>query len=341
VGSYRLGLPAVLTALLLSIQGLAPIKAWAGAYWPMEGFVDANGVRLEYLDWGGSGPALILLHGLADDPHRFDDLAPAFTGRFHVIAYARRGSGNSDAKGPYDIVTLTRDLLGLMDALGIEKANLVGHSAGGDEITEMAAEHPERVSRLIYLDSAYDWGEPDFRAAYDALPSKILELPASAMASLDAFRSYQKMMWYRELDDMTRIEADLRERVVIQPGGSLKDRAPREVVDALYSALWTNKLRDYKRVRCPALAIYAEHLYDLHVADIKHRDILVTYEQMYWGPFQRESIERVRRELANVEIARVRGLHDSFFLTDRQEVVKLMRRFLSQSPKPARIRADD
>jgi pimeloyl-ACP methyl ester carboxylesterase len=89
-------------------------------------FVTANGVRLQYLDWGGSGPALILIHGGLDNPHMFDDLAPAFTDRFRVIAYARRGCGRSETKEPYDIGTLTEDLRGLMDGLGIGKAHLAG-----------------------------------------------------------------------------------------------------------------------------------------------------------------------------------------------------------------------
>ena len=57
-----------------------------------EHVVEVNGVKLEYLDWGGPGEVLILLHGSGDNPHVFDDLAPAFMDRFHVIAYARRGT---------------------------------------------------------------------------------------------------------------------------------------------------------------------------------------------------------------------------------------------------------
>lgn len=329
--SRSLSASVVLLGLVLLIHGLAPTGACAAASGPMEGFVDTNGVRLQYLDWGGSGPALILLHGLADNPHRFDDLAPAFAGQFHVIAYARRGSGSSDAKAPYDTVTLTQDLLGLMDALKIAKASLVGHSAGGDEITEMAVEHPERVSRIVYLDGGYDWADPAFHAVYNELPSKVLELPMGAMASLDGFLGYQRIMWYRELDDMRRIEADLRQRVVLQPDGSLKNRTPKELMDALYAALWTNKRREYTRVRCPALAIYADHLYDLHIDDAEKRHSFIAFEQKFWSPFQRESIDRVRRELANVEIVRVPGLHDSFPLTSRQQVVSTMRSFLSDS----------
>ena len=111
---------------------------------------------------------LILLHGSGDNPHVFDDLAPAFTDRFHVIAYARRGHGRSEARPPYDTATLTEDLRGLMDALGISKASLVGWSLGGNEITAMAALHPDRVDKLVYLDAAYDWADPDYKAAFQA-----------------------------------------------------------------------------------------------------------------------------------------------------------------------------
>lgn len=99
---------------------------WSDPAAHKSGFVTANGVRLHYLDWGGSGPPLILIHGLGENPHYFDDLAPAFTDRFRVVAYARRGHGQSDAKGPYDTATLTEDLRALMNGLGIAKAHLAG-----------------------------------------------------------------------------------------------------------------------------------------------------------------------------------------------------------------------
>src|SRR5262245_3884193 len=74
-------------------------------------FVRVNGVRLNYLDWGGDGPPLVLVHGFGDSPHVFDDLAAQLRGDFRVIAYARRGHGQSDApSGPYDIATLVEDL---------------------------------------------------------------------------------------------------------------------------------------------------------------------------------------------------------------------------------------
>src|SRR5215469_1781121 len=131
---------SAITGLRAQAPTLAPkseqkTTTWSDPSPHKNGFITANGIRINYLDWGGSGPTLILVHGLGDNPHLYDDFAPAFTDRFRVIAYARRGEGDSEAKEPYDMATLTDDLRGLMDGLGIGKTHLVGFSMGGDEIT--------------------------------------------------------------------------------------------------------------------------------------------------------------------------------------------------------------
>ena len=115
-------------------------------------FVQVNGVSLNVLDWGGTGDGLVLIHGMSDSPHSFDDVAPALTDGHHVIAYARRGHGQSDhpAAGPYDNETLVEDLRQLLDSLGIKRAVLGGWSMGGNEITRFAERYPERAAGIIY-----------------------------------------------------------------------------------------------------------------------------------------------------------------------------------------------
>ena len=295
----------------------------------LQGFVDVNGVRLEYLDWGGRGPVLILIHGLADGPHVFDDLAPGFTDRYHVVAYATRQSGVSDAVGPYDVDTMTEDLSEVMDALRVSKATLVGYSASGNEVTAMAVAHPERVERLVYLDAGYDWSDPDFEVLVKALPKRGSAVPASALTSLAAFWAYQKAVVYPGLGDLSRIEANLLERIAIQRDGSVKLRFSEERGHAIYSALWSNKPREYGQVRCPVLAVYATSVFDLHSANGDWRRELQAYEDAYWKPFQLKSIERVRREIAGVQVAQVPGAHVSFTLTERPRIVRLIRKFLA------------
>jgi pimeloyl-ACP methyl ester carboxylesterase len=291
------------------------------------GFVTANGIRLYYLDWGGSGPPLILIHGYEDNPHVFDDLAPAFTDRFRVIAYARRGHGQSDAKGPYNVATLTEDLRGLMDALGIAKADLAGWSMGGDEITAMAGTYPERVNRLVYLEGAYDWADPSFVAAGEAIPHDMMTPPAGALTSLDAWRAYQRTSSFPTISDTSRFEAYARDLVVIQPDGRVHPVMSDSVDKALGTTLHTDR-RDYTKVHAPTLAIYATTMFDVHNGDSAQIAAKLAWEQKYMVPFRTASIERVRRELPNIEIVTVPGTHMAFLFTSRDQVVAAMRGFL-------------
>src|SRR5262249_11885664 len=78
------------------------------------------GVQLEVLDWGGTGETLVLLAGLGDNAHVFDQFAHQFTDRFHVIGITRRGFGRSSqpAHG-YDVDTRARDDIAVLDKLNI------------------------------------------------------------------------------------------------------------------------------------------------------------------------------------------------------------------------------
>jgi pimeloyl-ACP methyl ester carboxylesterase len=304
---------------------------WSDPAKHKSGFVKSNGIRLNYLDWGGSGPTLILIHGYTDNPHAFDDLAPAFIDRFRVIAYARRGHGLSDVAEPYDTATLTEDLRGLMEALGIAKAHLAGWSMGGNEITAMAGKHPEMVGRIVYLDGAYDWSDPAFVTAWKSMPPQITT-PASAMASLDALTEFQKRIWFPSVTDTSRLEANLRESAVIQPDGRLVWRMSDSLMQSIEKVLLSDG-RDYTKVRSPALAIYAESFINVSDGDPAWLAPNIAWEQKYMVPFRASSIERVKREMPSVEILRVLGTHGDFVYASRREVVRAMRRFLGTSSK--------
>ena len=320
-------IPATCVAFtLLTLAACRKPATWSDPAPHKSAFVTANSIRLHYLDWGGSGPALILIHGYGDNPDVFDDLAPAFTDRFRVVAYARRGHGRSDAKGPYDTATLTEDLRGLMDGLGIAKAHLAGWSMGGNEITAMAGTHPERVDRIVYLEGAYDWADPAFVAAFKSFPIDITP-PASAMTSLDAYRAYQRTVWLPGVSDASRFEAYIRDLVLVQPDGTVRQRMSDSVVQALATTLLTDR-RDYTKVRSPALAIYAETFLDVRNGDSAQLAKNLAWEQKHMAPFRAASIERVRRELPGVEIVNVPGTHMGFIFRSREQVVAAMRRFL-------------
>ena len=135
------------------------------------GFVHVNKINLHYLDWGGSGEVLLFLAGMGCNAHIFDDLALRFTDSFHVMALTRRGHGESDhPETGYDVDTLTEDLRLSLDALGIEKAILTGHSMANVELSHFSALYPERVLKLIFLDAAYDRSSASFKDMVDVPP---------------------------------------------------------------------------------------------------------------------------------------------------------------------------
>jgi len=118
----------------------------------------ADSAQLEVVDWGGEGPTLILLAGMGHSAHVFDGFVPRLTSRLHVIGITRRGVGaSSRPKHGYDSTTLVRDLIAVLDSLRLAKASFAGHSFAGSEMSILAARFPERVDRLIYFDSAFDY----------------------------------------------------------------------------------------------------------------------------------------------------------------------------------------
>jgi pimeloyl-ACP methyl ester carboxylesterase len=296
---------------------------------PIESFISVNGARLQCLEWGEDGPPLLLIHGLAYGPHDFDDLAPALADQFHVFALARRGCNGSEARRPYDLRTLSLDLLGALNALKLDKVHLASFSAGGDEMTALATIAPDRVNRIVYLDSGFDYSDPEKIAADKALPPYTFELPDAAMRSLDAYRNFQKQVWYPDVDDMRRIEFAIRQHVVIQEDGSLRTRISRAEREAMQSALWAHERRDYSGVQSAALAIYADRALNIHSPDPVRRADAIAWERDHWQPIIRKAIAQIQRELPTVRVIRIpNSLHCSFYVAHRVLVVSAMRQFL-------------
>lgn len=119
-------------------------------------FVVVNGVRLHVLDLPGGEPPLVLLHGLSANAHEFGGLVQAgLNPAFRIVAPDLRGRGRSDRPPTgYSMADHARDVLALLDALGLERVVLGGHSFGAYLTIFIAANHPERVSRAIIIDAA-------------------------------------------------------------------------------------------------------------------------------------------------------------------------------------------
>jgi len=112
-------------------------------------YVDAGEVRLHAVI-GGEGPPLLLVHGWPETWYAWRLLMPALARDFEVIAVDQRGIGLSDKpENGYDTGTLAADLVALMDALGHERFALVGCDTGMAISYALAADHPDRIDRLV------------------------------------------------------------------------------------------------------------------------------------------------------------------------------------------------
>jgi non-heme chloroperoxidase len=108
------------------------------------------------LDWGGAGPAVVLLPGYALTAHAFEEIGATLADGFRVVAVTPRGYGESDAppdSTDYTVQTMVADLRALLDTLGLPRAALVGHSISGVTISEFARAYPGRVTKLVFLDA--------------------------------------------------------------------------------------------------------------------------------------------------------------------------------------------
>ena len=303
----------------------AVTEPWHDTASHQERFVEAKGARLHVLDWGGSGPPLVLIHGYGDSPHVFDDIAPALTGQFRIVAYARRGHGQSSSAESFSNEALAADLVAVMDSLGIAKASLAGWSMGGNEITAAAGLYPDRVARIVYLDGAYDWSDPAFATSMGELPIS-LDPPPAARVSLEAYKAWYYETWFPGLDP-ARIEAHVRAIANPQPDGTLRPVPDSANSARAFAALGTMK-RDYTRVKAPALAIYSEVFLTVPGPDSAATATIVAWEAKHMVPFRTASQARIRKELKNVEIVTVPGSHATFVFVSRDSVAALMQRFL-------------
>jgi non-heme chloroperoxidase len=284
-----------------------------------------RGVRLEVLDWGGKGPAVVLLAGSGGTAHIYDDLAPQLTDHFRVIGITRRGHGASSH--PTDTTTYTLDVMAedigaVLDSLGIRQASLIGHSIAGAEITRFAARFPDRVNKLVYLDSAHDFAAMDPLLASNPVQAPPVVLPPRGTHedTLNAYRLWGKRDLWRFWSDA--MEADRVRAADADP------IALRMLLDDA-----TKHPKEYRAVRAPALAISA-----FYTPAIWFPYLDPLQDSVKWGqatrwvinrlrPFLDRGHERFVREMPNGRLIELDSDHYVFIFREEHTIAEL-RNFL-------------
>jgi pimeloyl-ACP methyl ester carboxylesterase len=298
-------------------------------------FVYANGINLHYLDWGGSGDMLLFLAGMGCNAHIFDHLAPRFTDNFHITALTRRGHGDSDhPETGYDVDTLTEDIRQFLDALGIEKVILVGHSMANVELSHFSALYPERVLKLIFLDAAYDRTSASYKDMVGNSPWRRIQPPGLDVDYYSPEEYFAAMK--RAYPSFTMIWTDAMEEqslheITQASDGKISDRMSDTISKAIADTLTGYELEDSK-IKAPTLAFYShskglnvisdEWMTDEQKAEIRNH--VETREELW----TRDSIEQFRRNVPHAKIIEIPLGHHYCFIQQEELVCEEMRRFL-------------
>lgn len=213
------------------------------------GVARVDGVRL-YFHSAGSGPPLVLLHGLGSSSRDWEYQVPAFAGHCHVIAPDFRGHGGSDRCDGYTVPRFAADTWALLDHLGLGAPAVLGYSMGGAVAMQMALDRPGAVTRLVLSNTL-----PSFRT--DTLAKRWLLwtrlflmgwLGPRRLSEVMARRLYPRPDQAALRERLARRDAESDRNVYLQTVRALTRWSVRDRVDAL---------------RLPVLVLAAEHDYFL------------------------------------------------------------------------------
>lgn len=295
-----------------------------------EHFIQGQTVKLHYLDWGGAGEPLILIHGLGDTPFLFKELADTLKEYFRVIAYSKRGHCKSETSdSSYNNSALVSDLKLLLDSLHILKANLLGWSMGGNEITEFAIQYPERTSKLIYFEAGYDLSEEPFKVMLHAL-SKSAFADSSDLVSLDVYRKWYHGFWFPDVEWNSTLEKNLQASIRKNPDSSIRT-IPNDEVSRITLQSAMSYHRNYEKVIVPALVLYTNSFFLAAKNDSTTTATYDNLEKEIISPWRQSSINRIKNEMKNVTVKIMpKGSHVSFVFLSKDEIVKSINSFLHE-----------
>ena len=295
-----------------------------------ENYIQTDRIKLHYMDWGGSGQPLVLLHGLGDTPYIFEGIANSLKENFRIISYSKRGHGKSETTDSlYNNSTLVLDLKLLLDSLNIKKANLLGWSMTGNEITEFAIQYPERTNRLIYFEGGYDLSDESFKTIYNTV-HHLLQPDSIVLQSIDAYRKWYHNAWFGDIEWNSIIEANLIASSHINKDGSVTT-IPDNTEFKLFIESALSYHRDYKKIKIPVLAIYTSSFFYPPGKDEGTVNIYKNMEENIINPWRQNSINRIKSELKDVTIKVIPyGTHLSFIFLSRDSLVESITSFLQK-----------
>ncbi len=252
----------VLLLILLVGPFLVPVPPLEGTVPPEQladpdsRFVEVNGITVHYKTAGSGRPAFLLLHGFAASTFSWREVVGPMSEWGTVVAFDRPGFGLTerplrwDGPSPYSPEAQADLTVGLMDALGIERAVLVGNSAGGTTALLTALTYPERVEALVLVDPAVyvGGGTPGWVRPLLNTPQMRHLGPLLARSIRDWGRDFGRSAWH----DPTKLTPEIWEGYTKPLRAENWDRALWEVTRASHPLGLEKRLGE---VRVPVLVI--------------------------------------------------------------------------------------
>jgi len=288
--------------------------------------VVASGVSLEILDWGGRGAPLVFLAGYGNSAHVFDDFAPQFRNAYRVVGITRRGFGASSLPlSGYDNATLVKDVVAVLDSLGLTRPFLVAHSFGGAELNGIAVTHPRAARGFIYLDGAFDFAELYADSAWVHTPIPRPPLPKNYVDSPKNDAAYMSAMTGPGYP-----EAEVRSN---SSWSAVAARAPGFHAESLATRLMRGTPpMSFRRISVPALAIVGvpatvQEKYPWYArasADAKRK---LQQRFAVETPLLARQRSRFRAEVSEGKVIEISGGRHYVFLTHPAQVARAIRAF--------------
>src|SRR5580692_9458024 len=292
--------------------------------------VDEN-VRLEVLDWGGSGRPLVFVPGLGNTAHVFDDFAPKFTARYHVYGVTRRGFGASSAPAAgYGADRLGDDVLAVLDSLKLDRPVLAGHSLGGEELSVIGSQHPDRVAGLIYLDAGYSYAFDNGKGMTVEAQQEMAKHPPPSGPSRSAadratFGAFQA--WFLRTMGIAIPEAETRE--MYRPGDDGGVGFPRSPVHVSPDIL--AGFKKYTDIPAPVLAIYAVPKAQAPWLKDADPNVRSAYQEFMdkTDALTEKQVKEFENGVPGAKVVRIANANHYVFLSNEADVLREMNAFLA------------
>jgi len=257
----------------------------------LDKFATLRGLRFHYRQYGSQhadGPPIVLLHGVASNAKIWIMVGPRLGERYRVFALDQRGHGETDKPDSgYDTPTVVGDLVAFIEALGIERPVIAGHSWGGNVALEYAATYQDALRGLVLVDGGFmemssrpgmTWEEAEKQLA----PPVLTHLTPEQLVE-GAKKWELGTVWSEE------VEAALMGNFDIAEDGTIRPRMRRENHMQVVRALWDQKPSEQAPlVRCPVLFAVADRKAEGRAAE--------------WVEMKREAVALLQERIQDCQV---------------------------------------